>query len=137
MSINLMTVKMKHIFKLIFTLSVLMTESCYYNNEDILYPDTAVNTPCNTTSAASYNNDIQPLLNASCNSSGCHNTASAVASVILDNYNGVKNQALNGRLIGSVKQASGYSAMPRGAGKLNACTISKLQSWVNAGAPNN
>lgn len=132
-----MIVDMKQYLKLIFIFTLFTVGSCYYNNEDILYPDAASNAPCSAASAASYNNDIQLLLNASCNSSGCHNTASAVAGVILDTYTGVKNQALNGRLLGSIKQASGYAAMPRGAGKLNSCSISKIQSWVNAGAPNN
>ena len=51
-------------------------------------------------------------------------------------YNtGVKVQALNGRLIGSIDHLGG--TMPKGGAKLTSCTITKIQQWVNSGTPNN
>jgi hypothetical protein len=32
---------------------------------------------------------------------------------------------------------NGYSAMPQGTGKLDACTLNKLLAWIHAGALNN
>lgn len=111
-----------------------LTESCYYDKADLLYPDGK--TVCDSTTTAKFSTDVLPLMNTSCNS-GCHSTASASAGIILDTYNGVKAQVANGKLMGSINQANGYSAMPKGGGKLNTCTIAKLQQWINAGAPNN
>ena len=51
--------------------------------------------------------------------------------------NGVKAIASNGKLIGTVNWASGFSPMPKGGSKLPNCNITKLQQWINAGAPNN
>ncbi len=111
-----------------------VSQSCYYDKSDLLYPDGKV--PCDTTVAAKFSTDVLPIMNTYCNS-GCHSTASASAGIILDTYNGVKAHVANGRLMGSINQTGGYSAMPKGGSKLNTCTIAKIQQWINAGAPNN
>jgi hypothetical protein len=117
----------------IFFLS--LTEGCYYDKADLLYPNG--NTPCDSAVVAKFSTEVLPVMNASCNTSGCHNTTSAAAGVILDTYNGVKAQVANGRLMGSMNQTGGYSAMPRGSAKLNSCTLAKIQQWINSGTPNN
>lgn len=116
-------------------LSLSLMESCYYDKADLLYPDGK--TPCDTSVVAKFSSDVLPIMNASCNSGGCHNTASAGGGVILDTYNGVKTQAANGRLMGSMNQTGSYSAMPKGGSKLNSCTLTKIQQWINSGTPNN
>lgn len=120
---------------LVSSLSTIVFNSCYYNKKDILYPDG--NIPCDATAAVKFSSDVLPVMNVSCNSSGCHNTSSAAAGIILDTYAGVKNQAINGRLMGSINQTSGYSSMPKGGAKLNNCTLTKIQQWINDGTPNN
>jgi hypothetical protein len=122
---------------MILLLIVLLSffESCYYDKQDLLYPDGK--TPCDTSVVAKFSSDVLSVMNASCNTSGCHNTTSAAGGVILDTYNGVKTQGINGRLMGSMNQTGGYSAMPRGAAKLNSCTLIKIQQWINSGTPNN
>jgi hypothetical protein len=122
------------LFLLVTVIIISLSESCYYDKADLLYPDGKVT--CDTSAAAKFSTDVLPVMNTNCNS-GCHNTASASGGVILDTYNGVKAQVSSGRLMGSINQANGYSAMPKGGNKLNTCTIAKLQQWVNAGAPNN
>jgi len=67
---------------------------------------------------------------------GCHSSTSASAGIDLSTYAGVKVVADNGRLMGSIKQLTGYSAMPVG-GKLADCEITQIQKWVNAGKLNN
>ncbi|MFN8253592.1 MAG: hypothetical protein U0V75_17105 [Ferruginibacter sp.] len=115
-------------------LVISFSESCYYDKADLLYPDGKV--ICDTTTAAKFSTDVLPVMNTYCNS-GCHNTVSASGGIILDTYNGVKTQASNGRLMGSINQTSGFSAMPKGGNKLNTCTSAKIQQWINAGMPNN
>ncbi len=125
---------MKTLFFVLSSILIILFTSCYYNKQDILYPDG--NVPCNTVSAK-FSTDVLPVMNVSCNSSGCHNTSSAASGVILDTYAGVKTHALNGRLMGSMNQTSGYSSMPKGGAKLNNCSLAKIQQWINAGTPNN
>lgn len=107
-----------------------MLSGCYYDKEEVLYPATA----CDTTNIT-FNQSVVPLLSAHCIS--CHGGSTPSASIRLDTYAGVKQQADNGRLLGSVNHAAGFSPMPKGAAKLNACNIAKLTKWVAAGAPNN
>lgn len=108
-------------------------ESCYYDKADLLYPNS--NLPCDTSVVAKYASDVMPVMTLSCNSGGCHNTTDAASGVILDTYAGVKVQALNGRLMGSIDHTTG--TMPKGGGKLASCTITKIQQWINSGTPNN
>ena len=104
---------------------------CYYDKAALLYPDSVT---CDTTNAATFSKEILPLMNTHCNGSGCHNTASASAGVVLDTYAGVKTQAQNGRLMGST---GANGSMPKGAAKLSSCTLSTLQRWIDSGTPNN
>jgi hypothetical protein len=120
---------------IVITFSLLFFESCYYDKQDLLYPDGK--TPCDTSVVAKFSSDVLPIMNTSCNSSGCHNTSSASSGVILDTYAGVKTQALNGRLMGSMNQTGAYSAMPKGAAKLNSCNLAKIQQWINSNTPQN
>ena len=116
--------------------SMLAFESCYYDKADLLYP--GGEGPCDTTTVvAKYSSEVLPIMSVSCNTGGCHNTIDAASGVILDTYNGVKAQALNGRLMGSMNHANGFSAMPKGARKLTNCTLEKIQQWINSGTPNN
>jgi len=114
-------------------LSAMVLESCYYDKEELLYPGSYL--PCDTTSvSAKYSTDVLPVMNNSCNMSGCHNSTDASSGVILDTYTGIRTQALNGRLMNST---SATGAMPKNASKLSSCTLAKIQQWINAGTPNN
>jgi len=126
---------MKQILKTaIFTLTIFIS-GCYYDNEEKLYAE--VSTTCdlsNVTFAAS----VKPILQASCFS--CHSNSNANNSgggIKLENYADVQIQAKNGKLMGTVKHASGYQAMPQGGGKLTDCEISQLQKWIDNGTLNN
>ncbi|NOT73494.1 MAG: hypothetical protein HOP08_01110 [Cyclobacteriaceae bacterium] len=77
---------------------------------------------------------IQPMLLTSC--VGCHNSRSLGGNIDLATYANIKTQVSNGKLIGSVTQATGFSAMPKG-GKLSDCQITQLKNWIAAGALNN
>ena len=105
--------------------------SCYNDKADQLYPTTI----CNTT-AVTYSGDVSKIMNQSCTMSSCHNVAAA-GGYDLSGYAGVKTAVDAGRLIGAITHASGFSPMPKNAGKLSACSIDQITAWVNAGAPNN
>lgn len=112
--------------------AVLLLEGCYYDNEATLYPGSA---NCDTTVPSTFNNDVLPLLNAQCNS--CHSGASPSAGIKLDTYPEVMKSVNNNSLMGSIQYASGFSPMPKNAGKMTSCQIQKIQNWVDAGAQNN
>lgn len=90
---------------------------------------------CDTTNF-SYSAGVAPILSKWC--AGCHATANAGnLNVSLIDYNSVKAEALNTRLMGSINQLPGYSPMPKNIGKISDCDIRILQKWIGAGCPNN
>lgn len=118
------------VFLLVLVVFILVN-SCYYDHEELLYPN---NTPCDS-SLVKYSVSISPILQTSCN--GCHSTASPSGNITTDNYNSIKTLVDNGKLWGAINHASGYSAMPKGGNKLTNCELSKFRIWIADGAPNN
>jgi mono/diheme cytochrome c family protein len=114
----------------IILLLTLATTGCYYDKEEILYPDTA----CDT-SAVTYSNSVAAVLSSNCNI--CHGGNTPSAGIKLDVYSGVKLQVDNGRLLGVVTHNPNYSPMPKNGTKLSDCNIAKIRKWIAAGAPNN
>lgn len=113
--------------------AALFFSGCYYDKEEILYPAGSC-----ISAGSTYSGTVSPLLNTRCNS--CHSTAAAPSSgnnIVLDNYNSVKIQVDNGKLLASINHAGGVSPMPKGSAKLSSCEIAKITNWVGSGAPNN
>jgi len=117
----------------------LVAAGCYNDKGDKLYPAPASVT-CDTT-VVTFAKDIQPILTASCNISGCHNTAGAPSSGGYDftSYSAVHTVAVSpdNMLLGDINWESGHSPMPKGLPKLPQCDIDKITRWVNLGALNN
>ena len=106
---------------------------CYYDKASLVYPSDG-NT-CDTT-AITLSADINNILTASCFS--CHGgDAASGGGIQLEQYAVIKAYADNGRLLSSITQDGGASAMPQGASKLSDCNINKFRAWINNGAPNN
>jgi hypothetical protein len=125
---------MKYLFKIIltvFTFSIFLY-GCYNNSEEYLYP--TINTDCDTTNVT-YSATISSIISETCLS--CHQGGSAGGGIDLSNYANVKAQVDKGRLLGSIQQLSGYSAMPKGAAKLSDCKINQINIWINKGTQNN
>lgn len=78
---------------------------------------------------------VKPILQTYCN--GCHAGSAPSGGIDYSTYNGTKTTALNGKLLGSIQHAPGFSAMPQNANKLSACNIAIIKTWIDAGAPNN
>ena len=110
-----------------------LLSGCFYDKEELLYPTP----PCNAT-GSTYSASVSPIISAHCVT--CHGASVAAtnaAGIVLDNYNSLKPYATNGKLVGAINHASGYSPMPKNAAKLSSCDIAKITDWVNNGALNN
>lgn len=105
--------------------------SCYYDNEEELYPSTMC-----ITENMSLQSDIVPILQHNCYS--CHSIAAAPANrnVILEGYDNLIKYVNNGQLVSAIRHESNYP-MPQNAPKLSSCNISKIESWIDAGALDN
>ena len=103
---------------------------CFYDNEEDLYP----NITCDT-SSLSYSQDILPILVSQCY--GCHSAAANNGNVNIEGYDNLIPYVQNNRLMGTIQHLDGFSPMPPNANKLSNCNISKLQQWIDDGAPNN
>jgi len=80
-----------------------------------------------------YSAFVQPLIQAKCQ--GCHSGAAPQGGVNLSTYTNVKTFATNGKLYAAVIRTTNW--MPKGGAKLDDCTLDKLKSWIDAGAPEN
>jgi hypothetical protein len=113
-----------------FTIFFFFFVSCYYDNEEALYPQ--LNTSCDTTNVT-YSGTIVPILSNNCYS--CHSTANAAfgGNIRLDTYADVNANAA--RIVPAIKQ-TGPKPMPPN-GKLKTCSINQFDIWVRNGMPNN
>jgi len=105
--------------------------SCYYDNEEALYPSMGA---CDTANVT-YSGTIAPIMATNCNS--CHGITLSNGNVITENYQGLKVIAENGKLHGVVNHLSGYQPMPQDRPKLSDCDLAKIDIWINGGALNN
>jgi uncharacterized membrane protein len=89
---------------------------------------------CDTTNVT-YALNVRPIIVLKCQ--GCHHSANASGGVDLSTYNGIRQVAINGRLMGAVKRQNGFVPMPPVGAQLPDCEITQLNKWVESGAPNN
>lgn len=87
------------------------------------------------TSIYTYTGAVSVILGGHCVS--CHTGINGGGGVDLSTYTGVRTVALNGRLVGAITHAAGYSPMPQGAPMLSDCNITQIEKWVATGAANN
>ncbi|MFP4469222.1 MAG: hypothetical protein ACLFPE_00980 [Bacteroidales bacterium] len=107
------------------------TSSCYYDNEEYLYPDPV---SCDTTNVT-YTGTVVPILEASCYS--CHNSVTQQGGVIVDNYDDLSVSIDNGSFRGAINHMEGFSPMPQAGNQLPECDLTKINLWLDRGAPNN
>ena len=111
---------------------LLSFSACYNDKADILYPQQACKLDTIT-----FSNTIQPIVNAKCAITSCHDAASAEAGYDLSSYSGVAQAVTDGSLLPSLNHESGYSPMPKNADKLPTCNISQITRWVSEGSNDN
>jgi hypothetical protein len=125
---------MKTVLPIFFTLVIIIAiNGCYYDKGELLYPQKAFN--CDTSTVISYSAKVVPILTTQCYS--CHIGASAGGGIVMGTHATDKVTAVNGKLFGSINHSSGYSAMPKGGAKMDACQIQLIKKWIDAGSPNN
>lgn len=82
----------------------------------------------------SYAQVIEPMINQSCNVSGCHNST-ASAGYEFTSYDVVSN---NATIINKViSRESGVTPMPYGQDQLPDSLIAKFRCWIEQGTLNN
>lgn len=108
-------------------LTLLFLFGCYYDNEEELYGGTS----CNVVSV-SFSEDIMPLIQTECATSGCH-VQGGTGNGIFDNYQNVKDKVENGSLKDRVLVRRD---MPPNE-PLSNCQIEYIEEWINQGAPDN
>jgi hypothetical protein len=123
---------MKRIILLVIVLFALIA-SCYYDNEEALYP--VYGSQCDTLNVT-FSGTIAPILSSNCLS--CHSNATASSfgnNIHLQDYADVKANAT--AVAGSIKHTGTYSPMPKNGGKLKDCSIKQFDIWVSNGMLNN
>lgn len=120
---------MKQFFFVVFSFAILTVfapTACYYDNEAEQYGATT----CDTT-AISFSQDVQPIINASCVS--CHAPGGEQETTPFTTYDEIKLYT-SGAI---VERITGVGGIMPPSGAISSCNQLKIQAWVNAGAPNN
>ena len=114
-------------------LSILLLNSCNYDNEKSLYGSF----DCDT-NVVSFEMDIYPIISSHCTT--CHAGPSPSAELALETYEQIKSSALNGSYSGMInrieKQEGTPLSMPPNY-RLELCQIQMIKAWVEQGALNN
>jgi hypothetical protein len=121
--------------RIVFTLllGLVSLTACYYDKEELLYGAPA---PCtDSTGTISYQAKVVPILQTNCY--GCHSGSTPSGGQAMGTYTTDKAMAQNGKLLGVISHATGFSPMPKGGNKLSNCNIAVVRKWIEAGAPNN
>ena len=117
------------------TIVIILAWSCYYDNEEFLYPK--LSSSCDTANIA-FSSSVKPVLQQYCFT--CHSNSSAASfggNIKLEDYADIKIIVDNGQLYGSVAHLPGYSQMPKGGSKIDDCNISIIKAWIDSGSPDN
>ena len=85
------------------------------------------------TAVFTYSGAISPIIVKQC--IGCHQYPNANGGLDLGGYSNIKQTALSGALMNSLKGTNGYQKMPPTGNGLSACEIEQFQKWINNGAP--
>ena len=121
----------KYVFLFLGITTIILLNSCTYDNVEDLYPQPA---SCDTINVT-FTKDVFPVIDVNC--TVCHSGSAPSGNLSLTNYADIVVAAQNGSLIGVIDHQSGWSPMPKNGAKLDECTIKKIEAWVAAGTPNN
>lgn len=121
--------------------------ACYYDNFQEIHPVIPGGTTCVIADTVSYATHIQPIMNASCgtDNNGCHDAANAInlgGNGSLADYAGTVETIADDGITKFMNRISQQNIpqsqwMPKGGGKLDDCSIDKIQKWIDQGQLNN
>lgn len=117
---------MKKLLVSAFMLALLIVFGC--KKEEVQVFDCTGLTP-------TYTSDIKAILDANCNTSGCHDVNTVAGNIDLSTYANAKTESEKERFLGSIQHKSGYRAMPDNEPKLSDALIQKISCWVQNGSP--
>lgn len=80
-----------------------------------------------------YSQAISPVITKQC--IGCHQYPNASGGLDLSGYSSVKQTALSGALLNSLKGTNGFAKMPPSGAGLSECEINQFKKWIDNGAP--
>ena len=105
---------------------IIVLSGCYYDKEEILYPDglNCGNVP------AKFATDINTIIQTRCAIAGCHAAGSTNGVGPLTSYELISSHAVE------IKSAVVSGFMPQGS-SLTPVQIKAISCWVDSGAPNN
>jgi hypothetical protein len=105
---------------------------CSWDNQEEFYP---TQEGCDTLDV-SFSMDVQPLLSQNCLS--CHSNSNAPnfgAGVRLESHADVAQRIP--LIVSVINHEEGFPQMPRGAEKLDSCSIATFEAWENQGSKDN
>jgi len=117
---------------LFYLLILVLVSACSWENEETFYPEVE---NCDTLDV-SFTMDIVPVLSNNCFS--CHSNANAPdfgSGIALEDHADVSSSS--SLIVAAINHVEGVPSMPKDSDKLDDCTISKIEAWVNDGAPEN
>jgi Na+-translocating ferredoxin:NAD+ oxidoreductase RNF subunit RnfB len=103
------------------------------------FNNSCIESSCDTAGTVSFNTQVWPVINNNC--TGCHNSSNSRGGVNLEGYAQVKTYAetlQNGTpiLVGVINYMNGFANMPP-SGKLDDCSIRKIELWIGQGITDN
>ena len=117
------------LLSIVVLLSLTFLFSCYYDNQEFLYPE--IGNSCDTTNVT-FTTGINPLMQNNCWS--CHSNSMASSfggGIRLQDYADVSSQSA--RILGAMKHQAGFSPMPKNSGMLDPCSIRRFEIWISSG----
>ena len=109
------------------------------NQEGLIYywiRQGALNNRCESagcdSSHVTYDSTINTIVQSWC--TGCHGGSNPAYGISLTTYDQVNAVVNAGRLMGAIRQETGYYPMPKGS-QLSPCDIALFQKWINLGMP--
>lgn len=108
-------------------LTIVSLSGCYYDSEEVLYPETF----CDLNSVT-WSGTIEPIIAGECALPGCHVPGGDGAGHFTS-YAGVKAKVEDGSF---QQQVLVQRTMPP-SGSLTDCELQQIMLWVQAGAPQN
>lgn len=87
---------------------------------------------CDTTQF-NYSGTISSIISSNC--IGCHSGTNPGGGILLNTYDNVKAQCVNGKMLPAVKKTGPVPMPPSASSKLSDCKITQITKWMNNNYP--
>lgn len=120
--------------------------TCKHEIPGVVNPGNVITTPSQTSNCSAdtvyFANEILPLINSNCATSGCHDAISRKEGIDLSSYNKIRSyikpfNAADSKLFEVIMKNNDDRMPPSPMPPLDAAQKAKLQKWINQGAGNN